>query len=97
MFSEKQVLLENEYGKLEGELFLGQLFLHLTLYKWSVNLYKVYREFFDNYLPVLRRMGFTKVYVAIPKDNKKLIKFERMFGFEPEHDLAEVLIMSRST
>lgn len=89
-------IIENEFGKLEAELFLDNLFLHLKLYKWSKNVYKVYKDFFETWLLEAKQMGFKKVYLIIPPE-EKLIKFEKMFGFSFETNIGPLIVMSRST
>lgn len=77
----KYVMIDDEYIKFSVEYIEEQPFLHLELHQWSKSLYKVYLEMFDEIKQILKDMGYDAVWVLIPDDDNKLLKFEKMFGF----------------
>ena len=88
-------LIENENGCLKYEFFNGEPLLHLNLHRWNKSLYIEYLQIWEVALDVFREKGYRRVLIAIPAWDKKLIKFEQMFGFKKVNELAGVLFMER--
>lgn len=91
----KHTLLKNEFGHLEMELWNGEPLLHLTLKKWSKSLYLMYKDIWRVLLSSFKEEGYYRVLIAIPSSDKKLIKFEKMFGFIPVCEKEGVLFMEK--
>lgn len=75
-------LIDDDCVNLRAEIVEGCVFLHLDLHDWSKELYKAFKETFNDVKNVLKDSGYDDVWVIIPNNDKKLLKFERMFGFE---------------
>jgi len=92
--ADRWALLDTEEAKFEVEVIDGKAFIHLLLHKWSHSIFKKYREVFKGMEPLLKQRGFNEVYVAIPDDDAKLLRFERMFGFNViEHKAGHYLLV----
>lgn len=90
-----KTLIDNEYGHLKYEWWEGYPLFHLELYKWSKSLYKSYLQVFDYVLAKFKDNGVTQVFVAIPDNDQKLLKFEKMFGFEVDQHAHNVYILKK--
>jgi len=88
MYNGMYVAVEHEHFTLSIEFTEGLPFFHMELRKWSKDLYREYLGIFGEVLEFLKGKGFKEVYVVIPKD-KKLLKFENMFGFSILDDSTE--------
>ena len=75
-------MIDDDCMKLRAELVDEFVFLHLELFDWSKELYKAFKETFSDIKTVLSDSGYEDVWIFIPNDDEKLLKFERMFGFE---------------
>jgi len=75
-------LIEDATMHLEAEEREGFYFLHLELFTWSKEFFKIYREMFEDIKELFRAEGEDTLYIIIPDNDKKLLKFERMFGWE---------------
>jgi len=95
--SSRSTVLKNEYGHLEYQVFKGAYFVHLTLHQWSKSLYKKYLIVFEMWLLDLAEDGIEDVFVIIPDNDKKLYKFEEMFGFKEIKRNDSAILMARST
>lgn len=93
----RKTLLDCEYGHLEMEYWDGEPLIHLTLNKWSKEKYKKYKTLWQVFLNQFRELGYKRVLVAIPDNDPKLEKFEKMFGFTEIKREKGVLIMERKT
>jgi len=97
LMSNRVTVLKNDYGHLQYEIFNDAYFIHLELYKWSKELYKKYMVMFEEWLLGLSDSGVNSVFVLISDNDKKLYKFEQMFGFEEIHREGGAIIMARPT
>jgi len=79
----RHTIIDNEFGHLQYEIDPeGNYFIHLSLDKWSKTLYKEYLIIFYNWLARIKQENnINHVFVVIPENDKKLYKFEQMFGF----------------
>lgn len=89
-------VLKNDDGHLELQECGGEWLVHLQLYRWSLSKYKEYLATFKGVLEMLHSEGVERVFVVIPND-PKLIRFEKMFGFEQLPVEGEHVVMYRKT
>ena len=78
----KEVILSTPEGLLEVEWVEGEPFIHLELYVWSREALREYKRVWEVVKEGFSEAGHDGLFVVIPKDDPKLLKFERMFGFE---------------
>ena len=78
----KTTFLKNELLHIETEIVEGDVYFHLTLNKWSKELFKYYLNLWVDIQDHFKDLGHNSLYVLIPDDDPKLLKFEMMFGFE---------------
>lgn len=96
--SKRYPVLSNELGDLECEISKeGLFFLHLSLKKWNKTLYKQSLIYFYSWLNMLYESGVLAVFVLIPEEDKKLYKFEQMFGFEEIDRKNGYVLMAQGT
>jgi len=95
--SDRRTVLKNEFGHLQLQPFGDEWMVHLELYKWSADCYKAYLVVFEQLMLEMKEQGVNRVFVLIPATDKKLIKFEKMFGFQPLHEQDDMLLMYRET
>ncbi len=78
-------IVQTEYCQLVAEIIdSGKMFLHLNLMKdvkFTPELYKDMLIDFNEVIDYVKKKGIEYLFVIIPND-EKLLKFERMFGFE---------------
>jgi hypothetical protein len=93
----RYTVCDNEFGKLEVEILVGVgPFLHLTLHKWSHNLFKQYKLCLEEVLETIKTsLGYDKAFVIIPDNDEKLLKFEKMFGFVPFRHVEGLIFLTR--
>lgn len=82
MIERRQTIIDNEDGTLEIQKVEGEVLIHLSLNKWTKEKYKEYLVIFESFLLELKESGVGRVFVCIPSSNKKLVKFEKLFGFK---------------
>ena len=97
MSTGKHTLIDNEEGLLEIEMIEGNPFLHLQLYKWSASYYRKYKELLAGVKLHLRSKGLSHIYVAIPSDDPKLLRFEIMFGFKLYKRAGDLYLLRQET
>ena len=99
--SSKPVVIFDDIGvtdvKLKLEINEGYYFLHSEVTRWSHNIFKRYLDILSHALIQLNDLGVNDVYVCIDSDNKKLRRWEEMFGFEAIREHEGHLLMHRST
>jgi len=91
----RQIVLDLAEVQLEIEWYVGQPFFHVQVNEWSPGYYKWYKHLFKDILSELKDEGVPKAFVLIPNNDKKLLKFEQMFGFDIVVDLGNAYIMSQ--
>ena len=84
-------------GSLKFEYYKDKVFAHAQAYNWNKSIYLKFKDIWHVAKEELLEAGFKEIYVAIPADNKKLVKFETMFGFKPVKKQDGVLLMVCST
>jgi hypothetical protein len=89
-WDDKDVTLKFEY-------YEDRVFAHAQAYNWSKSVYLKFKDIWYVAREELLEAGFKEVYVAIPADDKKLFKFETMFGFQTIKKHENILIMVCST
>ncbi len=78
-----EVFWEDEDGYLKFKRYGDNIFAHSEIFKWSKSVYIKALTIWEVAKEELAQKGFDSIYVAIPVNDKKLIKFEKMFGFTP--------------
>lgn len=87
-------ILDNEYLELRIQFAGGVPFAHSTFKQWSPKLYRAYRNTWEQICKDLDGAGHPCVFVMIPDNDPKLLKFEKMFGFkEVERQNGNILLM----
>lgn len=87
----------DEDGVLAFELFDGKVFAHAKAHNWNKSVYLKFQDIWHVAKEELSISGHKEVYVIIPADDKKLFKFETMFGFKPLEQRENMLLMVCST
>lgn len=68
---------------IEGQMQDGRLFIHLTDIKdWCTSLYRELLLVSQMIKDECFKNKIEEVFVAVPADDTKLVKFQGMFGFE---------------
>jgi hypothetical protein len=91
------VFWEDEDGSLTFQYYENKVFAHAKVHVWNKRVYLKCINTWYVAIEELRERGYTEVFVLIPSDDKKLIKFETMFGFTPIKEHEGVLLMACST
>lgn len=84
-------------GSLKFQYFEDKVFAHAEAYNWSKSVYLKFKDIWYVAKEELLAQGYKEVYVLIPADDKKLFKFETMFGFKPIKKWDNILMMVCST
>lgn len=92
-----EIFWEDEDGTLTFQLFENQVFAHAKAFNWNKSVYLKFQDIWYVAKEELLNSGFKEVYVIIPADDKKLFKFETMFGFKPLQQKENMLLMVCST
>jgi hypothetical protein len=92
-----ETYLEDEDGKLTFQFEDGKVFAHAIAKKWNKSIYLKFQDVWYVAKEELREVGYDTIYVLIPADDKKLFKFETMFGFKLVGKKDNVLLMECST
>lgn len=80
------VIAEDEHGNtLEFQWSDNKIFVHCTVKKWTVSIYKDFKKRFEDLINYLRSQGVSELY-AVPTD-ENAAKFDRLFGFSVDPDL----------
>ena len=91
------VFWDDENGSLKFEYYGDKVFAHAQAYTWNKSTYLKFQDIWHVAKEELLEAGFKNVYVLIPADDKKLFKFETMFGFQPILKHGNILVMVCST
>lgn len=75
----------------------SKVYAHVISKRWSKSLYYKYKDIWHVAKEELSDTGYKEIYVIIPADDKKLFKFETMFGFKSVQQQDDVLLMVCST
>lgn len=79
--SEWFMLCDDAIATVKLEFFKGKFFLHAVVNGNAMEAVRRLREGFPRLKEKLREMGYAAVFVIIPDDDGKLLRFERGFGF----------------
>ena len=79
------------------ELFNGKVYAHARALNWNKSKYLKFQDIWHVAKEELNNSGHKEVYVIIQADDKKLFKFETMFGFKTVKQQDNVLLMVCST
>jgi hypothetical protein len=75
----------------------NKVYAHATSKRWSKSVYYKYKDIWHVAKEELSESGYKEIYVLIPAEDKKLFKFETMFGFKLLKQQDDVLLMVCST
>lgn len=87
----------DEDGILAFQKYEDKVYAHAKAHKWNKSVYLKFQDIWYVAKEELSEAGYKNVYVIIPADDKKLFKFESMFGFEPLEQRENMLLMVCST
>lgn len=93
----RKLIVSTDKGILEYEIIDELVFIHVVVHRWSKDIYQEFLATWRKVLDKFNDTGVEYVYCMIPSDDTKLIKFEKMFGFQELLERDGVLIMLRST
>jgi hypothetical protein len=92
-----EVFWEDADGYLKFQRKDGNIFAHSEIFNWSKSVYLKALDVWEVAKEELAQEGFDSIYVAIPANDRKLIKFEKLFGFQPLATHEGILYMVCST
>ena len=83
----RELIYEDASGQLLGELSdSGFIFLHMNVKEnipFTKGRLRDWQELFLDFLEECASMGHEYVFVIVPEDSDKLLKFTSLMGFEP--------------
>lgn len=85
---------KDEDGYLRFEFADSKVFAHAKVTNWNKRMFIKCLAMWEEAKRELKELGYNEIFVVIPKDDKKLIKFEQMFGFIPKIIHGDYLLMS---
>ncbi len=88
---------EDEDGTLKFQHHMGRVYAHAVTNNWNKRVYMKCLDVWHVAKEELKEAGYNEVFVLIPADDKKLIKFETIFGFKPVKQINNALLMVCST
>jgi len=59
-----------------------EIFCHLTLNNWNSDVYDKVLVGLDTFSKAMKEHGIDNIFIMIPPDDEKMLKFEEMIGFE---------------
>lgn len=77
----KTLIVDNEDGTFSYEIVSGIVGLHAELKQWGPQVYKRTQYVLEKFILEIKDKGFNAVYVGIPDNDPKLLKFEQLYGF----------------
>ena len=92
----RDIVINEDFGRLEIEWFQGIPLLHATVNKWSHNVFK--KEILPKWLEVLdwlREQECHVVLAVIPASETKIAKFHTLFGMHEAENNGEYIISRR--
>jgi hypothetical protein len=89
-------IAENDSCKVDIQMIDGKPFFHAEVYKWSPDVYKEMKLAFEELMIDLYKRGYYAVFAFVPHD-KKIIKFDKMFGFEEIESNNHGVLLGRGT
>lgn len=94
-----EVFWDDEDGYLKIQWHEGKPYAHAEIFNWSKASYYKALEIWEATKQELAEQGVSEIFVIIPEEDKKLIKFEKMFGFQPitTHNGAMYMVCSTET
>lgn len=89
-------IYETEDAFLDGEISAGCMFLHVEVKaeKFTKSMYKEFLAIWVEVMEQLKQKGIDFVYSCIPKD-KKILKWQQMFGLSPIAEVGEYYLCRR--
>ena len=93
--SNKVKIAYDEMATLEVEVNeIGTILLHMTVHNnvWSKAKYKEWKEGWEVVKEKLRAKGYNEIYTLLPKNDEKIHKFNKMFGFKPVIGFSDAIL-----
>ena len=84
---------DDEDAFLRFEFTDDKVFAHATVSSWNKRVYIKCLAIWSEAKRELKQLGYNDIFVIIPADDKKLIKFEQTFGFTLVSTHNEYLLM----
>jgi hypothetical protein len=91
------VYWQDEDGSLTFQYYENRVFAHAKVNNWNKEVYKKCKDVWYVAMEELNERGYKEVFVLIPANDVKLIKFEKIFGFQPIQEVNGILLMGCST
>lgn len=79
-----EIYWDDADGLLKFEYFDNKVFAHAIAKHWNKSIFLKFQAIWHVAKEELLEKGYKEIYVIIPAEDKKLIKFEKMFGFMEE-------------
>lgn len=90
------VAWDDEDGYLAFQYVGNMVFAHSELKHWNKTVYVKAQLVWECAKKELAEKGYKDIFVSIPLGDKKLVKFEKMFGFLPIAEKDGLLLMGQS-
>jgi hypothetical protein len=91
------IFWDDEWGTLKFQYVENKVFAHAIAKQWNKKVYLKFLDIWHVAKEELKEAGYNEIYVVIPDNDKKLFKFEVMFGFRVLHQVDGLLVMICST
>lgn len=88
---------KDEDVELKFEFADDRVFAHATVTNWNKSKYKKFVSIWLAAKEELSNNGYLEIFVAIPDNDKKLYKFEQLFGFSEIAHVNNMFLMATST
>lgn len=77
----RDLVFETDSMRVEVEWFENKPFIHCTVYKWSISVYRKHLPLWNYFISILKENNIKEYYSVIDKDNK-ILKFNQMMGLK---------------
>lgn len=84
---------KDEDGFLRFEFAEDKVYAHAEVTAWNKRIYVKCLAMWEEAKRELKELGYSDIFVIIPANDKKLIKFEYTFGFTPLSTYGNYLLM----
>lgn len=91
------VFWEDKDGSLTFQYYENKVFAHAKVHVWNKRVYLKCLNTWYVAMEELRERGYTEVFVCLHFEKKKVIKFVKMFGFQPITEIDNHLLLVCST
>ena len=81
-----QPIYEDEDGSFRADVIevngKKEVYLHLDLFNWNQSVYDKVLLGLDTFNKAMKKYGVDDMFIVIPPDDEKMLKFDEMIGFE---------------